>query len=108
VFCVVGAYAINNSVFDVGLMLVMGILGFALERHGFPVGPVVLGIVLGPMVEKNLMFSLIKSGGELGPFFGRGVAGTLGAVTIALWLTPVFLALKRARGDGRSDSEVQP
>ena len=97
VFCVVGSYAINNSLFDVSLMLLMGILGFALERYGFPVGPVVLGIVLGPMVEKNLMSSLIKSGGDFSEFFTRPVAGILGLATITLWLTPVVLRLYRRR-----------
>lgn len=103
VFCVVGSYAINNSIFDVGLMLGMGLLGFGLERYGFPVGPVVLGIVLGPMVEKNLMFSLIKSGGHYGEFFTRPVAGVLGVVTILLWVTPLVIRLRR-RGLSRTSS----
>lgn len=90
-FSIVGAFAINNSTFDIGIMLVMGLVGLALERYGFPVGPVVLGIVLGPMVEKNLMFSMIKSGGDLGEFFTRPIAGLLGALTILLWASPLLI-----------------
>jgi TctA family transporter len=53
----VGAFAINNSLFDVGVMLVMGIIGFFMEKHDIPVAPAVLGIVLGPIVEENFMVS---------------------------------------------------
>jgi len=87
--CVVGAYAINNSLFDVGLMLVMGILGFILEAMGFPVAPIVLGLVLGPLLEQNFMISLIKSEGNLALFFSRPVSAVLGALTVAVWLLPV-------------------
>src|SRR5512136_948934 len=60
-FCIVGSFAINNTVFDVGIMLIMGVVGYYLEANGFPVAPVVLGLVLGPLVEKNFMMSVIKS-----------------------------------------------
>jgi putative tricarboxylic transport membrane protein len=82
-------YAINNSLFDVGLMLVMGILGFILEAMGFPVAPIVLGLVLGPLLEQNFMISLIKSESHLALFFSRPVSAVLGALTVAVWLLPV-------------------
>ncbi len=93
--CIVGSYAIDSSIFGVGIMLAFGIAGFLLERGGFPVGPVVLGLVLGPQVEKNFMFSMIKSGGNPLEFFSRPVAGSLGLLTILLWTAPLLLAAWR-------------
>jgi TctA family transporter len=98
-FSLVGAFAINNSVYGITLMLVFGILGFLMEENGFPVAPVILGIVLGPMLEQNFITSLIKSDGRFLGFFERPIAAGLGIVTILVWVTPfVLLALRRRRG----------
>jgi putative tricarboxylic transport membrane protein len=70
-FCIVGSFAINNTVFDMGIMLIMGIIGYFLEANGSPVAPVVLGLVLGPLVEKNFMMSVIKTDWNLAQFFTR-------------------------------------
>ena len=94
-FCIVGAFAINNSLFDVGVMLAMGVLGYILEVNGVPVAPVVLGLVLGPILEKNFMFSMTKSDWDMVEFFSRPVAAGLGLVTIAIWLTPIYPKLLR-------------
>ncbi len=100
-FCVVGAYAINNSLFDVGVMLATGVLGYVLERYGFPVAPVVLGLVLGPIVEQNFMTSAIKTHWDLLAFFSRPIGNVLAAVTILLWILPAISWLRarlRRRG----------
>lgn len=97
-FCIVGAFAINNSQFDVGVMLAMGVLGYILEVNGVPVAPVVLGLVLGPILEKNFMFSMTKTDWDLIEFFSRPVAAALGIMTIAVWLTPVYPLLLRRLG----------
>ncbi len=86
--CVVGAYAINNSLFDVGVMLVMGVVGFLLEILRFPVGPVVLGMVLGPLLEQNFMISLIKSEGVWVQFVTRPVSLALAVLTALVWALP--------------------
>lgn len=97
-FCVVGAFAINNTVFGVGLMLVFGLVAWAMEENGFPVAPAILGIVLGAMLEDNFMSSMIKADGDPMGFFSRPIAATLGAVTILLWTAPLMLMLwRRAR-----------
>jgi TctA family transporter len=96
--CIVGAYAIDNSVFGVVLMLFFGVVAFAMEENGFPVGPAILGLVLGPLVEENFIKSLIKADGQLLPFFERPIAGGLGAVTLLIWLAPAAVWLwRRAR-----------
>ncbi|HSB70138.1 MAG TPA: tripartite tricarboxylate transporter permease [Candidatus Methylomirabilis sp.] len=94
-FCIVGSFAINNSFFDVGLMLVMGILGYFFENNGIPVAPIVLGMVLGPIVEQNFMVSMIKSEWDLTQFFTRPTAAILAVLTILTWLAPFLPLLAR-------------
>jgi TctA family transporter len=92
-FSVVGSFAINNSIFDVGMMLVMGVIGYFLEANGFPVAPVVLGIVLGPIVEKNFMMSMIKTDWDATQFFTRPVSAILCIITLFIWFFPLFAAV---------------
>jgi putative tricarboxylic transport membrane protein len=92
-FSIVGSFAINNTVFDVGVMLVMGVIGYFLEANDFPVAPVVLGIVLGPIVEKNFMMSMIKTDWDATQFFTRPVSAILCIITIFIWFSPIFMAL---------------
>jgi len=90
-FCVVGAFAINNTAFDVTVMLIAGVAAFVLERNGFPIAPAILGVVLGGMLEENFVTSMIKADGRWFAFFERPVAATLGAFTLAVWFLPVLL-----------------
>ncbi len=90
VLCTVGSFAIAGRVFDVYVMLAFGLIGFFLRNYGYPMAPLVLGIVLGDLLEKNLRRALILSDGDLSPFFTRPIAGSVAAlifVTIAwkLW-----------------------
>jgi TctA family transporter len=94
-FCLVGAFAINNSIFGITIMLVFGIIGFLMEENGFPVAPVILGIVLGPMLEQNFITSLIKSDGNVFGFFARPIAAGLGVVTLLVWVSPLLIVLWR-------------
>jgi putative tricarboxylic transport membrane protein len=96
-FCIVGSYSINNSIFDVLVMLVFGVLAYLMEENGFPVAPTILGVVLGRMLEENFISSMIKSDGNLLAFFERPIAGTLGAITIMVWLVPLVLRVFRSR-----------
>lgn len=98
IFCILGAYSINGSYFDIGVMLAMGVLGFGLEMWKVPLGPVVLGIILGGRLEQTLIQNLTKSDSFL-DFFSRPVAGTLGIICLALWLAPpLYRLLKRKHG----------
>ena len=73
-FCIVGAFAINNTAFDVGIMLVAGLVAWLLEENGFPITPLILGVVLGGMLEENFVSSMIKADGNLLGFFARPIA----------------------------------
>ena len=94
-FCVVGSFAINNSLFGVSVMLIAGIVGFCMERWGFPVAPTILGVVLGTMLEEHFFSSLIKADGHFLVFFERPIAGTLGVLCLLIWLWPVARMLRR-------------
>ena len=95
-FCIVGAFAINNTPFDIGVMLVAGVVAYVLEQNGFPVAPAILGVVLGSMLEENFITSMIKSDGNLLAFFARPVAATLGVLTLAAWFLPPLIRRMRA------------
>lgn len=89
VLCVLGSYAIRNSIFDVYLMGIMGLVGYGLQRMRVPVAPVVLGLVLGETLEQQYRTALILSEGSYGIFFESGFAlvfFALTALTIGLHL----------------------
>jgi TctA family transporter len=99
-FCVVGAFAINNTAFDVGVMLGAGFAAFVLENNRFPIAPAILGVVLGGMLEQNFVTSMIKSNGDLLAFFERPVAAVLGVLTLLVWFLPLLLRrLRRAAAE---------
>ena len=89
-FCVVGSFAINNSMFGVVLMLAFGIVGYLMEENGFPIAPAILGMVLGAMLEENFISSMIKADGRLFAFFERPIAGGLGILTILVFSVPLI------------------
>jgi putative tricarboxylic transport membrane protein len=93
-FCVIGAYAIGGSYFDVALMLAMGLIGFALERARIPVGPVVLGIILGGPLEERFVQAITASRGSLSVFVSRPLAACLAVVALVVWLLPVITSLR--------------
>ncbi|MCU0818543.1 MAG: tripartite tricarboxylate transporter permease [Beijerinckiaceae bacterium] len=92
-FAMLGAYAINNSFFDVGVMLAFGVLGFVMEENKFPIAPVILGLVLGRMIEDHFMSSMMKASGQWLPFFDRPLAAALATATIIVWITLIWRGL---------------
>ena len=93
-FCIVGSFAITNSILAVIILLGLGILGWLLEENGFPVAPIILGMVLGEMLEMNFMTSMIKADGEFLVFFQRPIAGTLGVLTLLIWVGMLWSGLR--------------
>lgn len=91
VFSTVGAYAINHSLFDVWVMLAFGVVGFFLEACAVPVVPMVLGLILGPLVEEKLRSGLIASSGSLEPFYTRPLSLTIIGLLIAAFLARPLL-----------------
>ena len=95
IVCVIGAYTINNSAWDVGMMVFFGVVGYILRKFAFPPAPFILAMILGPMLEKTLQQSLIASGGDPLTFFERPISATLLAVAVLLMLTPVVKGVWR-------------
>jgi len=96
-FCIVGTFAINNSAFEIGVMLVAGVIAYLLEANRFPIAPAILGVVLGGMLEENFITSMIKSNGSLAAFVQRPIALTLAVVTVLVWTLPLVQRALRAR-----------
>jgi len=97
-FCIVGSFAITNSPYGIIVMLVFGLFGWWMEENGIPVAPLVLGMVLGEMLEQNFMASMIKADGNFLTFFTRPIAGVLGVVTLGVW---AWMAVRGVRDSVR-------
>ena len=96
-FCCIGAYASSNSVFNVWLMLGWGALGYFFNKVGVHPAPMVLGFILGPMLEENLRRAMLLSGGDPMVFLHRPISATLLAVAVILLAILIFPAIRRKR-----------
>ena len=98
VICAIGAYTVHNSVFDVVLMLVFGVVGYVLKKCNYPLAPLVLAIVLGDKAEEAFRQSLLASQGGLGVFFSNGLVSTIMALgLISLFWPLIQTAWSRVR-----------
>ena len=91
--CFLGAYSVRNSMFDVGMSIALGVVGYVLRKYHWPLAPMVLSFILGPLLEKNLIQALSMSGGSPLIFVERGL--TLGLLVAALVVVVVSLWLMR-------------
>ena len=107
VICAIGAYTVNNSMFDVVTMMVFGVLGYLLKKLQYPLAPLVLALVLGDMAEGSFRQAMLLSQGSLSIFWANPLVGSLFALAIALLLWPLWgraKALARARERRRLDA----
>lgn len=100
--CITGAYALNGSLFDVATMLAMGLFGYGLSRYGFPLGPVVLGLVLGGPLEERLIQSLTAAGGSPLGLVNRPIAIVLAIITTAITIGILRTSIREFRIQERS------
>jgi putative tricarboxylic transport membrane protein len=89
VLCAIGAYSVNNSTFDVMLMMVFGVLGYILKKCNYPLAPLVLAIVLGDKAEESFRQSLLASQGSLTIFWSNGLVSTIMALGLIALFWPV-------------------
>jgi len=94
-FATLGAYSLNGSIGDVIIAFTLGALAFGLRRFHFPLPPVLLGLVIGPLFEQELRRSLALSGGAASIFFTRPIAATLIAVTAVMVVWPLVVRRRR-------------
>lgn len=97
VFMCIGVYSVNLNVFDVWVMIAFGIVGFTMIRFGFEPAPLILGFILGPLVEQYLTRALLISGGDPMVFVQRPISATLLAATVLLFLVTIYGSLRRRR-----------
>ena len=105
--CIVGVFAFRNSLFDVGVMLAFGVIGYFLNKLNYPTMPLILGIVLGDVAELTLRQSLIISRGDPMIFFSSPIAATLMTIAIIVILSP-FVAMLRRRYISVADLAPKP
>ena len=102
ILCVVGGYAPTQTMHDVWLMLLFGIVGYLLRKLNYPVAPAVLAIVLGPLAERSLRQSLLSSQGEMSIFVTRPISAICILIAVGLVCYPLFQKYKKSktRDDG--------
>ena len=101
VCCIIGCYAVNNRVFNVGVLVVSGILAFLFQQLEIPTAPMILGFILGPVCEKNFRTALIMSEGNLDYIFRRPVAVALLALGVFFAFWPTISSWIRRRRVGK-------
>ena len=93
--CTVGVFFVRGNPFDLLVMAVAGIIGFILRRQGYPMAPLVIGMVLGPTLEISLRQGLIITDGSFAAFFvGHPIAGVLAVIAVGMLALPVIRVIK--------------
>jgi len=95
--CVAGSFAINNNVADVFVMFMFGILGYFLERYGYPVAPVVLGLILGPIIERGLTTGLVIVDYNVLAFVSRPITAVLLVMAVTFASQPIVRDIIKKR-----------
>ncbi len=94
---IVGVYSVNNSMFDLYVMMIFGLIGYAMEKLDFPLAPAVLGLILGNMAEINLRLALLIARGDMSVLFTRPISQVIIALTVIVLLYPVYTSWKDRR-----------
>ncbi len=102
VICAIGAYTVNNNMFDVWMMLVFGVVGYVFNKLRYPLAPLVLAIVLGDKAEEAFRQSMLLSQGSLSIFWANPLVATIMSLGVAMLIWPLASALKARFGHARS------
>lgn len=98
IFCIIGSYAIRNTLFDIWVLLACGLMGYLLQKIGIMPAPIILGFVLGPILEDNFRRALIMSGGDWTTFFTRPISLALMLINLLILVGPYVLGwIRRMR-----------
>jgi len=99
VICAIGAYTVHNSMFDVWMMLVFGVLGYVFKKLQYPLAPLVLAIVLGDRAEASFRQAMLVSQGDMTVFFSNALVGSMTGLALFLLFWPLLtLVIARLRG----------
>jgi len=91
VFSLVGSYAISNSIFDIWVLIISGIVGFLFRKIGLPIAPIILGMILGPLFESNFRRALMLSGGNWATFVQRPISLAFLIVVVVVLTGPAIM-----------------
>lgn len=106
-FASLGAYTVNRQPFDMFLLLMFGLLGFMMRRFALPVLPLILGVILGPLMEVKMREALAISGGDASGLFSENLAIAVYIIIAFALLLPIFLSLRKRRADGSPLDKVK-
>jgi putative tricarboxylic transport membrane protein len=104
VFCFIGALSIRSNITDLWLMIAFGFIGYLFDRFRFPIAPMVLGVILGPLAEEAFMNSMISFQNDWTVFFTRPISGTVMALVILTLLLPFYGHLRGRRAAARDQT----
>jgi putative tricarboxylic transport membrane protein len=96
-FCLIGAYSLNNSTFDVSVMIFFGGVGYLMRKFGYESAPLILAFIMGPILEQNLRQALLMSGGSFAIFISRPISAVTLAIAFLLLLSNVLPFMKKKR-----------
>ena len=105
ILCIVGGFAPTQDMHDVWLMLVFGVMGYLMRKLDYPLAPMVLAIVLGPLAEASVRQSLMMSHGSFATFFERPISGTIMLIAIGLFAWPIFSTVRKRFRSGAYGAE---
>jgi putative tricarboxylic transport membrane protein len=97
VFCAIGVYSINNAPFDVSMAAIWGVVGYWLIKHDFEPAPMLLGFVLGPLMEENLRRAMLIARGDPTVFVTRPISASLLFVAVVLLLLAALPMFRKRR-----------
>ncbi|MEH7442653.1 tripartite tricarboxylate transporter permease [Bacillus sp. JJ1122] len=105
--CFIGSYSLSNNLFDVWVALVFGVIGYLLEKFNYPLPPLILGIILGPIIESNLRRTIIESSGDLTVLFTRPISGIFLGIALISFFYPLVKDLwKKSKGKDRLEEDI--
>jgi len=90
IFCLIGSYAITNNIFDIWVVLAFSVIGYYMEKFKYPLPPLILGVVLGPIIESNLRRALIQSQQDISIFFTKPISAIFLSIVIISIFFPIF------------------
>ena len=94
-FCVMGVFALNNRIFDIWLMILFGVIGYILDQFGVDMTPIILGFILGPMIEKYYRTGMIASNGNFLAVFSTPISAAFMLAALAFFLMPLVRILRK-------------
>ena len=107
-FCIIGAYTVNNNPYDIIVMIIFGVIGYGMKKLEYEAAPLVLALVLGPIMENALRRSLVIADGDPTVFFTRPISAVFLTLGVLILFSPLFLKNRGVRVELRAGNEQSP